>query len=866
MATLRNKTTDSGVIILWSPHPDHDRPSTYQVTPAAVPFLETIGYSVPNPGDEAEIPWDVCRPLRVLGDLHFKSETPGEVDTGDIGDVDETYAHSLSSDQQERLREYIESHSQYRSASQSLTGELSSLPDTEEDDDDVEPNSGEGENEDSQNRDGQSNPLNINPKDVIVGQVVRISSSGNAMLKTDSGEEFNLGPLSEETVGEEIPVAVRNGTWGFCLEPRFWGPNYTDELFDHADGVSAASVRNLYTGGVDDQMQKEVEEFDVSTGEIITANVTHSSGKVTLGNYRNYVVEIVTEKPVPKGQLHVRIQGRRGPILIVEPTISPETRTDVADSIEVVVSHADDGGGYSLYENSLVYIPGDYISTGVRVHAAVTELGDQFMTASIPALPESDRPAIGEHVWVENGSLKAYPSIPVKLPSALPEVPTPLQLEIQSVATDHVVAGASWKLLPDFEVEDTLDAEQVGWFSDGTLYVRDGVPIQVDGFQADYGDERCIKLTGEGEHCLRGSIVSAGKANGAGSITDFVTGMEDGHRQLDSEDYDAAAASFSHAMDEAPEGDTGAWIDARACQAYTKIYSLIQGEHDGAPQNVIEEARGDLESVRPDAPKAATRCLNELRVFEHLADAKEAWSQGEAKERGVSSRKARAEAKREIRWAAKEGSSIIENTRTDQLNRETLHPTLISAFEDVADEFDGVHDAVSGFLEENSGFTKFVQWASLTEIEVSDTRDQFSLVEPFDPSREISEEFSGHRTRADEAATSEEDAITFREMKREYSHSRAIQQYIKYRANGVCEGCGEDAPFVDIHGEPYLELHHVDEFEMTGPDVPDRVVALCPTCHTHVHAGAEGQQLNCELRTKLNDGLGDLGTEPTRQR
>lgn len=128
MATLRNKTTEAGTIVRWKPHPDHNRPSTYQVTERAVGFLEEIGFRAPSPGDETEIPWDVCRPLRVLGDLHFKSETPGEVETGNLADVDEDFGRSLTGTQQERLRDYIESHPNYGSASQSLEGELSTLP------------------------------------------------------------------------------------------------------------------------------------------------------------------------------------------------------------------------------------------------------------------------------------------------------------------------------------------------------------------------------------------------------------------------------------------------------------------------------------------------------------------------------------------------------------------------------------------------------------------------------------------------------------------------------------------------------------------------------------------------------------------
>jgi hypothetical protein len=45
-----------------------------------------------------------------------------------------------------------------------------------------------------------------------------------------------------------------------------------------------------------------------------------------------------------------------------------------------------------------------------------------------------------------------------------------------------------------------------------------------------------------------------------------------------------------------------------------------------------------------------------------------------------------------------------------------------------------------------------------------------------------------------------------------------IKEYAKERANGVCERCGEPALSDDEDGEPYLEVHHVDELGEGGAD------------------------------------------------
>lgn len=62
-----------------------------------------------------------------------------------------------------------------------------------------------------------------------------------------------------------------------------------------------------------------------------------------------------------------------------------------------------------------------------------------------------------------------------------------------------------------------------------------------------------------------------------------------------------------------------------------------------------------------------------------------------------------------------------------------------------------------------------------------------------------------------------------------------IAQYTKDRANGVCDLCGNPAPFYDKKGNPYLESHHVITLAEGGPDVIYNTVALCPNCHRKVH-------------------------------
>lgn len=84
-----------------------------------------------------------------------------------------------------------------------------------------------------------------------------------------------------------------------------------------------------------------------------------------------------------------------------------------------------------------------------------------------------------------------------------------------------------------------------------------------------------------------------------------------------------------------------------------------------------------------------------------------------------------------------------------------------------------------------------------------------------------------------------------------YARSYAIKAYALKRAQGVCEGCGETAPFKKPSGEPFLEVHHIDRLADGGPDAPDAVVALCPNCHRRAHYAVDAEKFNEELRTRV---------------
>ncbi len=68
-----------------------------------------------------------------------------------------------------------------------------------------------------------------------------------------------------------------------------------------------------------------------------------------------------------------------------------------------------------------------------------------------------------------------------------------------------------------------------------------------------------------------------------------------------------------------------------------------------------------------------------------------------------------------------------------------------------------------------------------------------------------------------------------------YERDPYVSLLAKINANGICQLCGEEAPFENKEGEPYLEVHHIEWLSKGGKDIIENTVALCPNCHKKMH-------------------------------
>lgn len=82
-----------------------------------------------------------------------------------------------------------------------------------------------------------------------------------------------------------------------------------------------------------------------------------------------------------------------------------------------------------------------------------------------------------------------------------------------------------------------------------------------------------------------------------------------------------------------------------------------------------------------------------------------------------------------------------------------------------------------------------------------------------------------------------------------------VSEQAKRLANGACDLCGGDAPFLRANGTPYLESHHVEWLSHGGADSLDNVAALCPNCHRRMHILGDPADVSA-LITRLDNRKG----------
>jgi len=85
-----------------------------------------------------------------------------------------------------------------------------------------------------------------------------------------------------------------------------------------------------------------------------------------------------------------------------------------------------------------------------------------------------------------------------------------------------------------------------------------------------------------------------------------------------------------------------------------------------------------------------------------------------------------------------------------------------------------------------------------------------------------------------------------------YERRPDVRAWILREANGRCECCNGEAPFVRIDGSPYLEVHHAVPLADGGPDTVDNAIAVCPNCHRRLHHALDRTEALTEVYRRVH--------------
>ena len=163
--------------------------------------------------------------------------------------------------------------------------------------------------------------------------------------------------------------------------------------------------------------------------------------------------------------------------------------------------------------------------------------------------------------------------------------------------------------------------------------------------------------------------------------------------------------------------------------------------------------------------------------------------------------------------------------------------TYVGQFEYVGHQWDTLEDKEG---DERQAIRFRLEPVGGTDVEIeSGTPSSLSVEDLFQKAKESS---PTERSRTSQSSGSG--------SRRTYSRSEVVKEFALRTADGVCQGCDEEAPFLDKDGEPFLEVHHLHRRSDGGPDNPENVIALCPNCHRRVHQGKNGDQFNQKLIEK----------------
>ena len=676
MATLRNKTTEDGSIVRWKPHPDHARPSTYQITPRALGLLNDMGYSAPARGDEVEIPPDSCRPLRIVGDLYFKSEQPGEVDLRNTNKISKRQTESLSNEQREILWSYIESHPQNTGKAQKLlSGKYDPSPSKN--------HSTPTHKSSSKSCSGSQTPGIIPSKNIHVGQIHRFSNASNAMFKPRVGREFNIGSLPRSTEGKTTIGAQYAENRGLSLTPQLWTSSYRKRICDSLDEFGERIGVSGLAGLIKIRDRSSPAELSSSDITVYLSVIGDGFG---IGFRGPWTVIVLNRNLTTNGKIRVEVVDEYDEILIARPIPLGEDSEPVGIGSEVSISvdQVDDRYITGTIGTRIVQVPRTVAQPNRSLQAAITEIDAEHILASVSALEESSRPTEGELITLEDGEIVGYSDIPVITPKSLPDMDIPLSLVVDSIETDGVQASVgNIRKHRAISTGQELSVKVATWDEGIGKTAVEGVPLQIEGGRPLLEVPILTKVIEFTEGFVRSQFIRADVP--IENTKDVERLLQIGNQHLQNREYEESMATFSTAVELAIQKNSSNYGRARIGEILAICEQLRAQNDTRSGINYIDTINTDVEELSKGIRYQLQAYRNILQAHVLISEARSADS--------ITATNKRSDAKQEIK------ESVIHLSDTEDSGTNSPHPVVLNLLATTAEQLLVIPDTVTQYLE-----------------------------------------------------------------------------------------------------------------------------------------------------------------------
>ena len=600
-------------------------------------FLRDLGYHVPSPGDEVTVPPQVCRPLRLLGDLYFESEAQDDVELGNSPGKGYYQSSELSTEQLGKLRSYVESHPSYIGGFRTeLEKELTELPGTDEE----TPRPVLNPNAQSIRR--LSNGNILLPKPFYLGRIDRRSNNGNAMLSTASSGEVNLGRLPPSVVGEWTVGVGYRGIWTMCLAPQQWSSDYRKSVHEYIDQLEVLSGLENLKRILNVENRQYGDDID---GSELDVYISYSGHGLGVAYHGEWTILVDSELATAGQRIHVKVGEVYGSVgLAVPQRPEGEKALSTGDQVRLYVDKVGKNLIVGTHNGQLVTVPRETKLVPEQLLVAISGVDDGYVTGKLDALGESERPSVGDEVTIREQRVEHYPNIPVDFPeTTLPDT-VQVRLPVNTINTDSISVSA--KVYEDrgmFSENEriTSSSQQVG--ERGLVIMLNDLPIIVNGGRYVPGIDVQVRPTG----CSDG-FVEAEFERFVLPVTfqNVAEGLELGNRKLRDGKFQQSIQAFSGAVEMTKKTETPEqWLMAVLQEILAVVaYGLAHGGSQEALRNL--SIRKEMLREESEIKKSLTNTVSdELSALSQILEGKSLLEEAKKNGGGTDETEARRDAK-----------------------------------------------------------------------------------------------------------------------------------------------------------------------------------------------------------------------------